>query len=177
MRDAFDDEDRGQGPAVNSTQGLSGPLQFDSLEQRVFLQLWRTYDLLKAIEDDCLSRYELTPQQYNVLRLLKAAAPAGMPTMQLGQRMISRGPDMTRMLDRLDDRKLITRLRSQQNRRVVEAMITAQGLELLEAMAREIVDMHRRQVGHLTPAQQRELIRLLQAARQPHDDATCSWLD
>lgn len=154
----------------------SDAIEFDSTEQRVFLHLWRTYDLLKVVEEDCLAKFEVTAQQYNVLRILKAVAPDGLPTMQLGQRMISRGPDMTRMLDRLETRTLIKRERQQSNRRVVEAWITAAGLELLDRMQQQILAMHQKQVGHLSPSQQQQLIRLLRIVRQPHEDASCNWL-
>jgi DNA-binding MarR family transcriptional regulator len=148
---------------------------FDSVEQRVFLHLWRTYDLFKAVEAECMSRFEITPQQYNVLRILKVASSAGVQTMQLGQQMISRGPDITRMLDRLEAKKLIRRTRSKENRRAVTAVITPAGLSLLNAMSSEIVAMHQRQVGHLSAAQQNQLIRLLRLARKPHEDASCQW--
>jgi DNA-binding MarR family transcriptional regulator len=151
-------------------------IEFDSTEQRVFLHLWRTYDLLKVVEEECLSRFEVTAQQYNVLRILKSVAPSGLPTMQLGQRMISRGPDMTRMLDRLEKRQLIVRQRQAGNRRVVEAWITSAGLQLIQQMDHEIVAMHQKQVGHLSPSQQQQLIHLLRMARQPHEDASCNWL-
>ena len=154
----------------------SDAIEFDSTEQRVFLHLWRTYDLLKVVEEDCLAKFEVTAQQYNVLRILKAVAPDGLPTMQLGQRMISRGPDMTRMLDRLETRTLIKRQRQEENRRVVEAWITPTGIALLDAMQNEILSMHQKQVGHLSPDQQQQLIFLLRLVRQPHEDASCDWL-
>ncbi len=156
---------------------LSGDaIEFDSTEQRVFLHLWRTYDLLKAVEVECLAKFEVTAQQYNVLRILKSVAPEGLPTMQLGQRMISRGPDMTRMLDRLEARQLIKRERQQDNRRVVEVWITSAGLKLLERMQPEILAMHQKQVGHLSSTQPQQLVRLLRIVRQPHEDASCNWL-
>jgi DNA-binding MarR family transcriptional regulator len=154
----------------------SEAIKFDSTEQRVFLHLWRTYDLLKAVEEECLVQFEVTAQQYNVLRILKAVAPDGLPTMQLGQRMISRGPDMTRMLDRLEARALIKRQRQDDNRRVVEAWITKAGIALLDAMQDKILIMHQKQVGHLSPDQQQQLILLLRLVRQPHEDASCDWL-
>jgi DNA-binding MarR family transcriptional regulator len=160
----------------HSTSVSGDAIEFDSTEQRVFLHLWRTYDLLKAVEEECLDKFEVTGQQYNVLRILKSVAPDGLPTMQLGQRMISRGPDMTRMLDRLEARRLIKRERQQTNRRVVEAWITATGLALLDRMQQQILAMHRKQVGHLSPTQQQQLIRLLRILRQPHEDASCKWL-
>lgn len=122
---------------MTATQAVKKSIGFDSSEQRVFLHLWRTYDLFKTIEDTCLSKFGVPPQQYNALRVLKAAYPNGIQSMQLGQRMISRRPDMTRMLDRLESMKLINRARGKENRRAVEAVITPAGLTLLETMATE----------------------------------------
>src|SRR2546429_6187982 len=85
------------------------PPRFDSLEQEVFLNLWRTYDRLRALEDELFARYDLTPQQYNVLRLLRAQHPGSMPTLGLADRLVSRAPDITRILDKLEGRGLIAR--------------------------------------------------------------------
>ncbi|MCA9134766.1 MAG: MarR family transcriptional regulator [Planctomycetales bacterium] len=152
------------------------PARFDSPEQEVFLQLWRTYDCLKAVEEQLFARYELSAQQYNALRLLQGAAPGGMQTMELGRRLISRGPDTTRMLDRMQQRGLVERRRLPANRRVVEVLLTAQGQALLNEMAAGVLSMHRRQLGHLTAAQRRQFIELLRYARRPHEDNSCDWL-
>src|SRR5437867_6336345 len=108
---------------------------FDSLEQEVFLNLWRTYDRLRALEDELFGRYELTPQQYNLLRLLRAQHPQTIPTLTLGERLVSRAPDITRMLDKPEGRGLIARQRLRDNRRVVRVGITAAGLALLKEIA------------------------------------------
>src|SRR5436309_4682082 len=92
---------------------------FDSLEQEVFLNLWRTYDRLRALEDELFGSHGLTPQQYNALRLLRAAYPGKVPTLSLGSKLISRAPDITRLLDKLNERGLIDRERPAGNRRVV----------------------------------------------------------
>jgi len=152
-------------------------LGFDSPEQEVYLHLWRTYDRLKGIEERLFSQFGLSAQQYNVLRWLQAASPAGMPTMELGRRLISRGPDTTRMLDRLEKRGLIRRNRLETNRRVVEVLLTDDGQALLAEMAEPVLEMHSRQLGHLGPRQREQLIRLLKLARSPHDDDRCDWLD
>src|SRR3954447_6349450 len=107
------------------------PPRFDSLLQEVYLGLWRTYDRLRALEDELFSRYELTAQQYNVLRLLKAARPDGMPTLTLADRLVSRAPDVTRMIDRLEDRGLVTREKQPNDRRVVRVLLSDGGLQLL----------------------------------------------
>jgi DNA-binding MarR family transcriptional regulator len=150
---------------------------FDSAVQEVFLQLWRTYDRLKSLEDELFGQHQLSAQQYNALRLLKSARPGSMPTLALGRRLISRSPDMTRMLDRLEKRKLIQRKRKPANRRIVEVSITPAGVTLLDELAEAVNEMHERQLGHLSPAKQRQLIELLKEARQPLEDATCDWLD
>ncbi len=142
--------------------------KFDSLQQEAFLELWRSYDCLKAEEDLVFDEFAISSQQYNALRLLKAASPESMAVSALGQRMITRAPDMTRMLDRLADRDLIVRVRRDDNRRVVEVTITEAGKALLQQIAEPIKACHQRQLGHLPEPQLRQLIELLRAARQPH---------
>jgi DNA-binding MarR family transcriptional regulator len=151
--------------------------RFDSPEQETFLNLWRTYDCLKALEEELFSRFQLSAQQYNALRLLRSVFPKSMQTLALGKRLISRSPDTTRMLDRLEQRDLVARERRSENRRVVEIAITQQGLDLLDKMAVEVRAMHKRQLGHLSLAEQRELTALLKRIREPHEDASCDWLD
>src|SRR5438105_15204555 len=105
--------------------------RFDSLEQEVFLNVWRTYDRLRGFEDELFARHDLTPQQYNTLRLLGAAHPNKIATLDLAGRLVSRAPDITRLLDKLQPRRLIERARTDDNRRVVRIGITAAGLALL----------------------------------------------
>ncbi|MFM7741380.1 MAG: MarR family winged helix-turn-helix transcriptional regulator, partial [Planctomycetota bacterium] len=82
---------------------------FDSPEQEAYLQLWRTYDRLREIEEQLFGQHQLTAQQYNALRVLQSLKGEPMPTSSLGSRLVSRAPDMTRMLDKLEDRKLVAR--------------------------------------------------------------------
>jgi len=149
--------------------------RFDSLEQETFLALWRTYDRLRAIEEQVLSQFELTPQQYNVLRLLQAAAPELWPTLRLVERLISRAPDVTRMLDKLEARGLISRQRPADNRRTMLVGVTPAGTELLGAIAEPLRACHRRQLGHVTADEMRELIELLRKARAPHETEQSPW--
>ena len=144
--------------------------KFDSLQQEAFLELWRSYDCLKAEEDLVFGEFAISSQQYNALRLLKAAAPDAMAVSALGQRMITRAPDMTRMLDRLEDRNLIARVRRDDNRRVVEVTLTDAGKTLLQEIAEPIKACHQRQLGHLPDSQLKQLIQLLQAVRRPHEN-------
>lgn len=146
--------------------------RFDSPEQEAYLNLWRTYDRLRALEDDLFGRYELTAQQYNLLRLLRAEAPDPVPTLVLAGRLISRAPDITRMLDKLEQRGWVRRERPADNRRIVMVTLTDAGANLLHELAGAVRECHERQLGHLTAAQLRQLIRLLRAARQPHESPT-----
>lgn len=148
---------------------------FDSLEQEVFLNLWRTYDRLRALEDELFQHYQLTPQQYNILRLLRAGHPDTVPTLALARRLVSRAPDITRMLDKLEQRGLIGRERPADNRRVVRVRITAAGLALLRKLDEPVRACHARQLGHLAPRDLQELIALLHAARRPHEDPASPW--
>jgi DNA-binding MarR family transcriptional regulator len=150
-------------------------LRFDSLEQEVFLNLWRTYDRLRMLEDELFGRYELTPQQYNVLRLLRAAHPDTIPTLTLANRLVSRAPDITRMLDKLEERGLVVRERPADNRRVVRIGITEAGLALLRHLSEPLRECHAHQLGHLAPPALKRLCALLRAARQPHEDESSSW--
>jgi DNA-binding MarR family transcriptional regulator len=148
---------------------------FDSLEQEVFLNLWRTYDRLRALEDDLFSRYELTPQQYNALRLLRSEHPKAMPTLHLARRLVSRAPDITRLLDKLEQRSLIVRERPADNRRMVRVGITETGLALLRELHEPVRACHASQLGHLAPKELKHLIALLSAARGPHEEPASSW--
>jgi DNA-binding MarR family transcriptional regulator len=150
---------------------------FDSVAQAVYLSLWRTYDRLRALEDRLFGRFELSAQQYNVLRLLKASHPETVPTLTLASRLISRAPDITRMLDKLADRGLIVRERASDNRRVVRVGITPAGLELVQQIARPLFACHEEQLGHLTTTQLEGLLQLLAQARRPHEEPGSPWRD
>jgi DNA-binding MarR family transcriptional regulator len=156
-------------------QPAPAPRSFDSREQEVFLNLWRTYDRLRALEDELFGQYDLTAQQYNALRLLKAARPAALPTLALASRLVSRAPDITRLLDRLEGRGLVCRQRPAENRRLVLVAITDAGLTLLRQLAGPVRECATRQLGHLSGEQQQQLITLLRAARGPHEKEPHEW--
>lgn len=161
-------------PLLKTTKRASAR-RFDSPQQEAFLNLWRTYDRLRQLEDELFSENDLTAQQYNALRLLKAARPGSMRTLELAARLVSKAPDITRLLDKLDERGLIARTRRPDNRRVVEIAITAAGLALLDELAAPLRQCHQRQLGHLTSEQLKKLTALLQAARDPHEPAEGRW--
>jgi DNA-binding MarR family transcriptional regulator len=149
--------------------------RFDSPEQEVYLNLWRTYDRLRLLEDSLFGRHDLTAQQYNALRLLKAAHPKKVATLHLAGRLVSRAPDITRLLDKLNERGLVDRERRADNRRVVNVGITEAGLALLDRLADEVRECHVRQLGHLAPEEMATLVELLRKARGPHEAAESNW--
>ncbi len=149
--------------------------RFDSPEQEAYLALWRTYDRVRAIEDDFFERWGLTAQQYNVLRLLRAAHPEPVPTLELGAKLISRAPDITRMLDKLEAAGWITRTRGTTDRRAVFIGVTPAGLKLVGDMAEPLWACHEKQLGHLTRTELDTLIGLLRRVREPHEPDDSSW--
>ena len=151
------------------------PRRFDSPQQEAYLNLWRTYDRLRMLEDDLFVRHDLTAQQYNALRLLKAEHPSALPTLVLAGKLVSHAPDITRLVDRLEERWLVVRQRMADNRRVVQVGITNAGLALLKELEQPVRDCHQRQLGHLSNTQLQSLIELLRAARQPHEEEAGVW--
>lgn len=149
--------------------------KFDSPEQEVYLSVWRTYDRLRSLEDGLFAGLDLTPQQYNVLRILQAVAPRSLPTLKISERLISRAPDITRMIDKLEQRGLVTRVRSQEDRRTVFVAITENGLQLLTELQGSVERMHRDQAGHLSQVDSAELCRLLKKLCKPHEGPGSSW--
>lgn len=150
-------------------------IRFDSPHQEIFLSLWRTYDRLRMFEDELFSRSDLTAQQYNVLRLLRSEYPRSLPTLTLANRLVSRAPDITRILDKLERRSLVVRERLPGNRRVVQVRLAEPGVELLEQLSDPLKQCHEQQLGHLTVEQLQLLGDLLRQARRPHEDEDSHW--
>lgn len=111
-----------------------------------------------------LKTEDLSPAQYNVLRILRGS-PEGLTCSEIGSRMVTRDPDITRLLDRLEKRKLISRNRDDRDRRIVSTRITAAGLDLLTRLDDPIRDTHRRLLGHLGAERLQALAQLLEACR------------
>ncbi|HEX3234370.1 MAG TPA: MarR family transcriptional regulator [Gemmatimonadales bacterium] len=152
-------------------QSIKQRKPFESLEQEVFLEVLRTGNALIGDLVDLLRPHELTQPQYNVLRILRGAGPTGLPTGEVGERMVvSREPDVTRLLIRMEGQGLIRRERRADNRRFVTARITRDGLRLLKALDEPIRQMHARQLRHMTRRELDLLASLLERAR--HEDAT-----
>jgi DNA-binding MarR family transcriptional regulator len=141
------------------------PTPFRSLEAEAYLNVLRTATVLLAELVELLRPHEITQPQYNVLRILRGAGDAGLPSGEIGDRMVSREPDMTRLLDRMEARGLVARQRGPADRRVVTARLTASGRNLVDALDVPVQAMHAGQLGHLSEAELRTLSSLLERAR------------
>jgi DNA-binding MarR family transcriptional regulator len=133
-------------------------------EEAAFLDLIRTADRLSRPISQLLKTEDLSGTQYNVLRILRGT-PDGLTCGEIASRMITRDPDITRLLDRLEKRNLISRSRVAQDRRSVLARITREGLDLLAGLDEPIQEAHRKLLGHLGKARRAELASLLAACR------------
>jgi DNA-binding MarR family transcriptional regulator len=133
-------------------------------EEAAYVDLVRTAEFLSRPVAQLLKTDDLSPVQYNVLRILRGA-PDGLTCGEIGNRMITRDSDITRLLDRMEKRGLISRSRGDKDRRVVLTIITAQGIDLLSRLDQPVRDMHRRLLGHLGADRLRTLRQLLKACR------------
>ena len=138
---------------------------FVSLEEEAFLSLQRTASLLIQALGRELKEHDLTPAQYNTLRILRGAEPDALTCGEIGERLVSPGPDVTRLLDRLEQRGLVTRLRDAEDRRVVRARITDSGIDLLGELDDPVGRLLTRLLGPLGPERLRTLVELLGEAR------------
>ena len=148
---------------MKSRSQLSSPAT--SLENRIFVALLQAADSLGQEAEQLLKAAGLTGAQYNVLRILRGAEPEGLPCRGIGDRMISHDPDMTRLLDRLEKRALITRVRQTDDRRVVKTRITSQALGLLKTLDQPVRELHRRQFQHMSAGRLKILSDLLEDVR------------
>jgi DNA-binding MarR family transcriptional regulator len=124
----------------------------------------RTADMLSRGLVRIIKSEDLSPTQYNVLRILRGA-PEGLPCGEIACRMITRDPDVTRLLDRLEKRELISRCRESKDRRTVMTRIAPEGLELLARLDEPVQAAHRKQLGHLGRERLRALAELLTVSR------------
>jgi len=138
---------------------------FGSLEEEAILNLHRTASILVQMEQEALKPHGLSMTQYNALRILRGAGPKGLACQEIAGRMINRDPDITRLIDRLETRKLVDRARSQEDRRVVVTRITEAGLKLLASLDGTLRDLPKKVLGHLGEKRLRTLIELLEQSR------------
>jgi DNA-binding MarR family transcriptional regulator len=138
---------------------------FETLEAEAVLNIIRTADALGRSDADILKPLELTSTQFNVLRILRGAGEEGLNCREISDRMIKYDSDVTRLLDRLEKRQLISRNRESKDRRVITVRITNDGLAILRQLDKKILDLHKKQIGHLGERRLNTLIRLLEMAR------------
>jgi DNA-binding MarR family transcriptional regulator len=138
---------------------------FAQLETEALIALELTADRLMAEGAQLLKTWDLSPTQYNVLRILRGAEPDGLACGRIGERMVTHDPDITRLLDRLEKRGMVERRRDVKDRRVITTRITPAGLDLLKHLDQPVEDFNRQRLGHLGPQRLRMLIELLEQVR------------
>ena len=140
---------------------------FVSLQQEAQLNIVRTGNVLTDSFERLLKPHGITATQYNVLRILRGAEPEGLCRNEVRDRLLSRMPDATRLLDRMEEAGLVTRSREAGDRRLVTTRITTRGRSLVDELDPVVEREHQRRLGHLSEKQTRKLIKLLTLVRSP----------
>jgi DNA-binding MarR family transcriptional regulator len=136
------------------------------LEERIYVAIVKSADSLAQEAEQLIKAQGLTGAQYNVLRILRGAEPEGLLCRGISERMISRDPDITRLLDRMEKRGLITRERQTEDRRVIKTRITSEGLAFLKKLDQPVSELHQKQFGHMKSARKKVLWELLEEINQ-----------
>jgi DNA-binding MarR family transcriptional regulator len=140
---------------------------FRTLQQEAQLNVVRTANQLSDAFDQMLKPHGITSTQYNVLRILRGAEPAGLCRNEVSQRLLNRMPDATRLLDRMEEAGFVTRERSDSDRRLVTTRITKKGRQIVDSLDEAADRQHEKSLGHLTEKQLHALIELLTLVRKP----------
>jgi DNA-binding MarR family transcriptional regulator len=152
------------------TASLRAELQqkkpFSSLEQEATLSIARTEAALREPIEELLKKSEVSLAQYNVLRILRGAGPEGLTRNEIRDRLINRMPDVTRLLDRMEEAGWVSRAREMEDRRCVATHLTRSGRTLVDSLDGPVQEEHERRLGHMTKTQLRTLIELLSLARE-----------
>ena len=141
---------------------------FRSKGQEVLVALLRTADVVRRAISRVLEPYDITPQQYNVLRILRGAGEQGLPTLEIADRMIEQAPGVTRLLDRLEAKGWVRRQRCPEDRRQVLCWLTPAGLDLVTQLDEPVESADAEAVAELSPEDQDHLLKLLDAVRAAH---------
>jgi DNA-binding MarR family transcriptional regulator len=147
-------------------QDLKQTKPFRSLQQEAYLAVVRTATSLTDAMEDLLKPKGISATQYNVLRILRGSGADGLCRNALRDRMLTRMPDMTRLLDRMEEAGLVVRAREGEDRRMVLTRITPKGRRLLDELDAPVLALHKRQLARLTDAQLRSLSDLLTLVRE-----------
>ncbi len=135
--------------------------QSELAERSAFQMILRAAEAIRGRFDKTLKAYGLTEPQFNVLRIVRGAGGQGVPAQEIGRRMITRVPDVTRLVARLEQKGLVVRERSEADRRMVLTRLTPRGRKLLLRLDQPVDESHRQQFAHMSKEDQNELIRLL----------------
>ncbi len=138
---------------------------FGSLREEAHLNVARTDAVARDRFERVLAPHGLSATQYNVLRILRGAGKDGLCRNEIGERLISRMPDVSRLLDRMEGAGLVSRVRSTEDRRLVNTMLTTAGRALVDELDAPVRRYHEERLGHMTEPQLRSLIDLLSVAR------------
>jgi DNA-binding MarR family transcriptional regulator len=138
---------------------------FRSLREEALLNIARTEAVTRERLERVLAPHGLSMTQYNVLRILRGAGKAGLCRNDIGDRLVSRMPDVTRLLDRMESAGLVSRIRSTEDRRLVNTTLTAKGRSIVDDLDAQVAAAQKAQLGHMTSEQLRTLVDLLGLAR------------
>jgi MarR family transcriptional regulator, organic hydroperoxide resistance regulator len=151
------------------TRGIRGEIKqakpFASLEEEAAVSLARTADRFDRAFSELFKKQGLTGTQYNVLRILRGAGSAGLACSEIGERMVTRDPDITRLLDRMERAGLCIRSRDSSDRRVILTRITEKGLGLLRDLDKPVQALNKKLLGHMEREQLKSLLSLLDTVR------------
>src|SRR2546425_3073707 len=139
---------------------------FESPEEEALLSILRTSDQLQIRLARLFREYELTPSQYNILRILRGEGKP-LPILEIASRTITVVPGITGLIDRLEQAGFVNRLRCEKDRRVIHVALTDVGINILATLDEPLLALHRKLLGHLSPAELNDLIRVLAKVRQP----------
>lgn len=153
-------------PAMPILKELKQTRPFPSAAQEATVALLRTADLVNRLVDAVIERLGITGQQYNVLRILRGAGENGLPTLEIAERMIEQTPGITRLIDRLETKKLVARERCATDRRQVFCRITPSGLALLAKLDEPVRAAGDAALHHLSKKEIAQLIELLDRTRE-----------
>jgi len=144
---------------------------FSSLQEEFVLSLMRTAEQAANPVNELLRGENLSHSQYNILRILRGAGEEGLPCGEISERMVRRDPDLTRLLDRLNARGLVSRSRDERDRRVIRASITETGLKMLASLDTPVEESLKQSLAHLPASRLRALLVLLDEVRSGPGDA------
>jgi len=151
-------------PSASLRQQLKKKGPFDSLQQEAMLSILRTSDLLENRLARLLREHDLTPSQYNAMRIMRGEGEP-MPCLEVADRMIQVAPAITRVVDQLVGRGLINKQQSSEDRRVFLVELTASGTRLLKKLDNPIQSLHQSLLGHVPKSDLKMLNGILEIAR------------